>query len=152
MHPDLVNVGMVQYSGSNLAGCDSVAGTCDFSVIDQMVVQTLSGDSAQICATIEQPQINFGTPILNGLQVAHCALKGSTRNVAKFIVFITDGQPGGGASEADQVRALAEIIRNDTITIFAIGVGTGADHQLMQVRMCESRRTSPLTAQRSNDL
>ena len=122
MGDNLVRVGMVQYSGSNpgLGSCDSVNSVCDATVFEKFEVQELSGNPQQICATLDRPHLGGGTPILEGLGVAHCALKDSTRS-AKFVVFITDGKPATGTSDA--IVALAEQMRNESITIFSIGVG-----------------------------
>ncbi|GMH96767.1 hypothetical protein TrST_g2185 [Triparma strigata] len=127
MDDNLVNVGFVQYAGSSgFSTCDSVSGTCEADVLNTFKVQELTGSAPQICAALDMPYLGGGTPILLGLQVAHCALKGG-RDVPKFIVFITDGQPGG----ADEpIIALAEQIRNESTTIFAITI-VGGDEPLM---------------------
>lgn len=106
MGDNLVRVGMVQYSGSTpMSGtCDSLNNNCDKSILDQFVVQELSGDPRQICATLDEPHISSGTPILEGLQVAHCAIRESSRS-AKFMVFITDGQPQSGTEVREEQRS-----------------------------------------------
>ena len=122
MGDNLVRVGMVQYSAptGSLGTCDSVNGVCDASVLEKFEVQELTGNPKQLCAVLDRPMIASGTPILEGLQVAHCAMKAAQSN-AKFMVFITDGKPPD-ATKADIV-ALAQQIRNESVTIFAIGVG-----------------------------
>jgi hypothetical protein len=136
---DLVRISYVQYSGSSddessnyVTTCDSRSGNCDNSVTSRFVLQELSGDANQICASISAPQIKSGTPILQGLAAGHCALKGSGRDVPQFVVLITDGAPSGFEDTIPEIRELAAQMRNESITIFSIAVGDGADEALMK--------------------
>jgi hypothetical protein len=94
--------------------------------VEKFVVQDLSGDAEQICATLDAPQIRDGTPILQALSAGYCILKGSTRSSRKM-VFLTDGQ----GPRADEVIALATTMKAEGIDIFTMSIGVGADTALM---------------------
>ena len=77
------------------------------------------------------PSLPSSTPILEGLAAGHCALKASTRGVPQFVVLVTDGEPSDPDS-IPAIRELASQMRNESITIFSIAVGTGAETALME--------------------
>jgi hypothetical protein len=125
-----VRVGVVQYAGDDSLGvCQTTSSpySCPVDVLDRFIVQDLSGDPKQVCATLEAPKINDGTPIIQAMAVAHCILLGSSRSQRKMI-FITDGQ----ATRGDEITALATQMKAEDISIFSLAIGSGADVALME--------------------
>jgi len=125
---DLVNIGMVQWSGSSTGTCTPSAGTpsCDASILNPFVNMELSYDLDQICSTINANQIKSGTPTLEGLLASHCVLKGGRPTASKFLVFITDGSPSAGIAPYPEIVAAANAIKADGVKLFSINVGGGS--------------------------
>jgi DNA-binding beta-propeller fold protein YncE/uncharacterized protein YegL len=90
----------------------------------------LSGDRAALEAAIDGIETRFGTRIDRGLDEAVAELERNGRdNAGQVIVLLSDGQQ---IEEPDTAYAAGEAARDAGITVFAVGLGEGADATLLQ--------------------
>ena len=140
--PGLVEISIVQYSGTatelGADNCDGLSDSpfCAAAILNKFIVQPLSGDINQVCASLGQPQIGQGTPIIQGLQVASCALRESKKS-AKYLVFLTDGEPSENGGTPETIGDLTTALKAEGVTIFSIKVGA-SDSELMKAIATDS--------------
>lgn len=87
-----------------------------------------------------------GTNISEALELSIKALNKSSSGNPKFIVFVTDGKPTAGITEADDI--LKEVRKlNNGIRIFSFGVGSNLNAQLIDNLADENGGTSDYVAE-----
>lgn len=90
-----------------------------------VVPMTRAGKKGEIQARIATLNAGGGTNIYPGMSAAYEALKSTSARV-KHMIVLSDGRTQGGGYEQ-----LAQQAHGDDITISSVGVGGGADNQLM---------------------
>jgi len=104
------------------------------------LVAGLSGDRAALAGAIDRIAVTAGTRIDVALYAAAAELAGPRRRAESraVIVLLTDGLPT--ETSAPAVLAAAEAARGAGATVFAIGVGTGVDRDLLARVAGDGRR------------
>ncbi len=72
-----------------------------------------------------------GTNISEALELSIKALNKSSSGNPKFIVFVTDGKPTAGITEADDILKEIRKLNENGIRIFSFGVGSNLNAQLI---------------------
>jgi Ca-activated chloride channel family protein len=72
-----------------------------------------------------------GTNISEALELAVGALNKSNNKNSKFIVFVTDGKPTAGLTDADEIIKLMSTKNTENIRLFSFGIGDDLNAQLI---------------------
>jgi Mg-chelatase subunit ChlD len=94
------------------------------------VLAELGVDSATLEAALQAVEAQPGSRIDMGLGQAGNLLRRSARTDARaMVVLLSDGRPAGAS--ADDVRRAAAGLRDDSVTVYAVALGPGADSDLL---------------------
>lgn len=83
-----------------------------------------------------------GTNISEALELAINALNKSDSKNPKFIVFVTDGKPTAGLTDADEIIKLMASKNTESIRLFSFGIGDDLNAQLIDNLADENGGTS----------
>lgn len=119
----------------NSLGDDSSFFLCNFST----EASAYKPELTKINKDTRQSALNFvkkldaigGTNISEALELSIKALNKSSSGNPKFIVFVTDGKPTAGITEADEIVKEIRKLNENGIRIFSFGVGSNLNAQLI---------------------